>query len=129
VSASNVLTIAPENSNPVSGLGWYDRHGKDLGYVGEPGTLAYTDLALSPEGTRVATNESLSEREYEPKIWLLTWLGVRACASHLMSPGFCADLVPRRDENLPLVPSALAELDLSKICERRRKNSLGCYNK
>jgi eukaryotic-like serine/threonine-protein kinase len=72
VSASNVLAYrAGKTATPLSGLGWYDRHGKDLGYVGEPGTLAYTDLALSPEGTRVATTRVYPSASTSQEIWLL----------------------------------------------------------
>ena len=38
----------------LSRLSWFDRQGKMLGNAGEPGTYAYTDLALSPDGTRLA---------------------------------------------------------------------------
>jgi eukaryotic-like serine/threonine-protein kinase len=72
VSASNVLTYrAGKTATPVSGLGWYDRQGKDLGYAGQPGTLAYTDLALSPEGTRVATTRVYPSASTSEEIWLL----------------------------------------------------------
>jgi Tol biopolymer transport system component len=72
VSASNVLTYrAGKTATPLSGLGWYDRQGKDLGYAGEPGTGAYTDLALSPEGTRVATTRVDPSAGTSPEIWLL----------------------------------------------------------
>ena len=72
VSASNVLTYrAGKTATPVSGLGWYDRQGKDLGYAGQPGTFAYTDLALSPEGTRVATTRVYPSASTSEEIWLL----------------------------------------------------------
>jgi Serine/threonine protein kinase len=72
VSASNVLVYrAGKTANPVSGLTWYDRQGKDLGYASEPGTFAYTDLALSPEGTRVATSKVDPSAGTGQEIWLL----------------------------------------------------------
>ena len=41
-----------------SELTWFDRQGKELGTTGEPGEYAYFDLALSPDGKRVATTRS-----------------------------------------------------------------------
>jgi len=38
----------------LSRLTWFDRQGKLLGNAGEPETYSYTDLALSPDGTRLA---------------------------------------------------------------------------
>lgn len=69
VSASNVLTYRA--GTPLSGLGWYDRQGKDLGHAGETGTFAYTDLALSPEATRVATARVDPSAGTSQEIWLL----------------------------------------------------------
>jgi dipeptidyl aminopeptidase/acylaminoacyl peptidase len=88
VSSSNVLTYrAGKTATPVSGLGWYDRHGKDLGYVGEPGTLAYTDLALSPEGMRVATTRVYPSASTSQEIWLLD-------LARSMSVRFTFDVAP-----------------------------------
>jgi serine/threonine protein kinase len=47
-------------------LTWYDRDGKVLGTVGEPGD--YRDLALSPDGTRVAYRKRSGQAS---NIWLL----------------------------------------------------------
>src|SRR5580704_2544240 len=47
-------------------LTWYDRQGKVLGTVGEPGD--YRDLALSPDGTRVAFRKRSGQVS---NIWLL----------------------------------------------------------
>jgi Tol biopolymer transport system component len=38
----------------LSRLNWFDRQGKQFGVVGEPERYSYTDLALSPDGTRLA---------------------------------------------------------------------------
>ena len=38
----------------LSRLSWFDRQGKQLGIAGEPERYSYTDLALSPDGTRLA---------------------------------------------------------------------------
>jgi eukaryotic-like serine/threonine-protein kinase len=47
-------------------LTWYDRDGKALGTVGEPGD--YQDIALSPDGTRVAYSRRSGQTS---NIWLL----------------------------------------------------------
>jgi dipeptidyl aminopeptidase/acylaminoacyl peptidase len=47
-------------------LTWYDRDGKVLGTIGEPGD--YRDLALSPDGTRVAYRKRSGQTS---NIWLL----------------------------------------------------------
>ena len=41
----------------VSHFRWFDRQGKQLGDVGQSGTYSYTDLALSPDGTRLAASK------------------------------------------------------------------------
>ena len=72
VSASGVLTYrAGKTATPLSTLRWYSRQGKDLGYASEPGIYAYTDLALSPEGTRVATTKVDPSTGSGQDIWLL----------------------------------------------------------
>ena len=54
-SANGVLAFrAGKSAIALSGLSWYDRQGKELGHAGESGTYFYDDLALSPDGTRVA---------------------------------------------------------------------------
>ena len=47
-------------------LTWYDRDGKVLGTIGEPGD--YRDLALSPDGTRVAYRKRSGQTS---NIWLV----------------------------------------------------------
>jgi eukaryotic-like serine/threonine-protein kinase len=72
-SANGVLAYrAGKSAIALSGLRWYDRQGKVLGDAGEPGTYSYSDLALSPDVTRVAATR------IDPKssgagqvIWLL----------------------------------------------------------
>ncbi len=71
-SASGVLTFrAGKTATPLSALRWYSRQGKDLGYAREPGTYAYTDLAISPEGTRVAATRVDPNVGPGQGIWLL----------------------------------------------------------
>ena len=54
-SASGVLAYRPgQTALWLSRPTWFDRQGKPLGEAGEPGTYSYTDLALSPDGTRLA---------------------------------------------------------------------------
>jgi hypothetical protein len=73
VSASGVLTYrAGRSPTWTSRLSWFDRHGKELGDAGEEGAFAYTDLALSPDGTRVAaTRIDLKPSSPSGGIWLL----------------------------------------------------------
>ena len=57
VSSSGVLAYRPATTGPdLSTLTWFDRSGKELGAVGQPGGYAYFDLALSPDATRVAAS-------------------------------------------------------------------------
>ncbi|MGA2606851.1 MAG: hypothetical protein ABSH01_05265 [Terriglobia bacterium] len=87
--ANGVLTYrAGKSATALSALGWYDRQGKELGDAGEPGTYSYSDLALSPDGTRVAATR------IDPKssgagqvIWLLD-------LTRLVSARFTFDLAP-----------------------------------
>ena len=59
VSPSGVLAYRAGEALPwLSRLSWFDRQGKPLGNVGEPGAYSYTDLALSPDGTHLAAAES-----------------------------------------------------------------------
>jgi eukaryotic-like serine/threonine-protein kinase len=52
VSASGALAFLQGGSGTSSELVWVDRTGRDIGKVGEP--LAYRDLALSPDESRLA---------------------------------------------------------------------------
>jgi Tol biopolymer transport system component len=63
-SAGGTLLYSP--SNPVSQLSWFDRSGKPVGLVGEPGE--YSMLRLSPDGRRVAVTR---EQSGGPELWLL----------------------------------------------------------
>ena len=54
VSQSGVLAYREKTASWLSRLSWFNRQGKQLGNTGEPGTYSYTDLALSPDGTRLA---------------------------------------------------------------------------
>ena len=51
---------------PDRQLTWYDRQGKVLGTAGEPGD--YRELALSPDGTRVAVMKRSGQ---DSDLWLL----------------------------------------------------------
>jgi eukaryotic-like serine/threonine-protein kinase len=65
-SANDVLVFWRGGAARHQQLTWYDRQGKVLGTTGEPDD--YRDLALSPDGTRVA----LSKRSGQDRnIWLL----------------------------------------------------------
>jgi WD40 repeat protein len=57
VSTTGVLAYRRGfNSLPTTHLTWFDRAGKILGTVGEPGQ--YNSVALSPDGTRVAVSRN-----------------------------------------------------------------------
>jgi Tol biopolymer transport system component len=64
-SANDVLVFWRDATSERQ-LTWYDRQGKVLGTVGEPGD--YQDLALSPDGTRVALSKKSGRVS---NIWLL----------------------------------------------------------
>ncbi|HKD17967.1 MAG TPA: hypothetical protein VKG23_08860, partial [Thermoanaerobaculia bacterium] len=49
-------------------LAWFDLDGKELGRVGEPGTVATTDI--SPDGTRAATTVMGGPSGTIPEVWL-----------------------------------------------------------
>jgi serine/threonine protein kinase len=73
VSASGILAFsAGPRALWLSRLGWFDRQGKKLGDIGQAGTYTYTDLALSPDGSRLAASK-IDPRlgEGESGIWLL----------------------------------------------------------
>jgi Tol biopolymer transport system component len=62
VSTTGVLvynTGGIGSGNPTTKLTWFDRSGKILGIVGEPGH--YNTVALSPDGTRVAFSRMSSQ--------------------------------------------------------------------
>jgi Tol biopolymer transport system component len=55
VSPSGVLAFrGGKTALWLSRLSWFDRKGRQLSNVGDTGTYSYTDLALSPDGTRLA---------------------------------------------------------------------------
>lgn len=67
VSANGVLMYQPAS---VAGtqLVWFDRDGRQIGIVGEPGN--YGDLALSPDGRRAAVS-MLSQATNTRDIWIV----------------------------------------------------------
>jgi Tol biopolymer transport system component len=67
-SANNVLAF-PRVSQSVSQLTWFDREGKVMGTVGEPG-FSGANLKLSPDGTRLAATKSSGGADAR-NIWLL----------------------------------------------------------
>ena len=54
VAENRTLIYNPAAGASMSVLTWFDRAGKELGHVGEPGVLA--NPSLSPDGTRVAVD-------------------------------------------------------------------------
>jgi len=66
-SANGVLVYRTADDQDLQ-LTWYDRQGKVLGTLGEPGR--YGDLALSPDGTRLAVSLADPGRGNRA-IWLL----------------------------------------------------------
>jgi eukaryotic-like serine/threonine-protein kinase len=72
-SQNGVLAyLAGKTAIPLSVLEWYDRQGKDLGAAGESGDYAYSDLALSPDGKKVAaTRIDPKAPAASQRIWLL----------------------------------------------------------
>jgi len=65
-SANDVLVFWRGGTTPDRQLTWYDRQGKVLGTTGEPGD--YQELALSPDGTRVALMKRSGQAS---DLWLL----------------------------------------------------------
>jgi len=55
-AANDVLAYRSRSGTTTTKLTWFDRAGKVLGRVRESdaGSYTYTDVALSPDGTRVA---------------------------------------------------------------------------
>ncbi len=76
VSPSGVLAYRAGEALPwLSRLSWFDRQGKQLGNVGEPGAYSYTDFALSPDGTHLAAARvDAKVAGGELGIWLLDLL-------------------------------------------------------
>ena len=71
-SASATGVLAYRAGYFVSRLSWLDRNGKEISNVGETGPNTYTDLTLSPDGTRLATARvSHNIAGSSPGIWLL----------------------------------------------------------
>ncbi len=66
VSNNGVLAFASTGGDSRQ-LTWYDRQGKVLGHVGEP--AARDELALSPDGTRVA--EGRSDNQGQWVVWMM----------------------------------------------------------
>src|SRR6266571_2250103 len=54
VSAAGLLAYRSERGREQSQLVWFDRSGKSLGEAGPP--AEYRDIALSPDGTRIAAS-------------------------------------------------------------------------
>jgi serine/threonine protein kinase len=72
VSPSGVLAFrGGKTALWLSRLSWFDRQGKQLGNAGEPEAYSYTDLALSPDGTRLAATRIDPKAGGEGVIWLL----------------------------------------------------------
>ena len=72
VSPSGVLAFrGGKTALWLSRLSWFDRQGRQLGNVGDTGTYSYTDLALSPDGTRLAATRIEPKAGGEGDIWLL----------------------------------------------------------
>jgi eukaryotic-like serine/threonine-protein kinase len=65
-SANDVLVFWRGGTTPDRQLNWYDRQGKILGTAGEPGD--YQELALSPDGARVALMKRSGQAS---DLWLL----------------------------------------------------------
>jgi eukaryotic-like serine/threonine-protein kinase len=65
-STDGTLAFMQGEAAPTSELAWVDRTGKELAKIGPPGP--YFDLALSPDGTRLAYG--LSEKSGAQDIWV-----------------------------------------------------------
>jgi len=50
-------------------LTWFDRQGKVLGVVGEPGS--YESFSLSPDGMRAALSRRIDAQNAQPSLWLV----------------------------------------------------------
>jgi len=65
-ASTNDVLVFQRGATPDQQLTWYDREGKVLGTIGEPGD--YPGLALSPDGTRLAWSKRSGRAS---NIWLL----------------------------------------------------------
>jgi hypothetical protein len=70
-STNGILVYGTGSSGTASQLTWFDREGRVLGSVGEPGT--YLTLALSPGGERAAVSR-FDYSSSSPTLWLLDLL-------------------------------------------------------
>src|SRR6266542_6632438 len=68
VSANGVLAARSGGTGGNAHLAWFDREGKPAGVVGPPGM--YLDVALSPDGKRVAVTKTDTQSSNRD-IWLL----------------------------------------------------------
>jgi Tol biopolymer transport system component len=68
VSANGVLAVRSGGSGGNAQLAWFGRDGKPAGVVGPPGI--YLDVALSPDGKRVAASKT-DTQSGNRDIWLL----------------------------------------------------------
>jgi serine/threonine protein kinase/Tol biopolymer transport system component len=91
VSNTGVLLYRRAEGHALTQLAWYDRAGKSVGRVGEPGE--YRGIALSPDGNRIAVH-----RHQEPgggDIWLVdqqgTFTRFTFNALHNMEPVWSRD--------------------------------------
>ena len=67
-SENGVLVYRAIASNG-SQLTWFDRQGKVLGTVGEPGS--YGSFSLSPDGMRAAFSRRIDAQNPQPSLWLV----------------------------------------------------------
>ncbi len=67
-ASSNDALVFGQSTSSIRQLTWYDREGKVLGTVWEPGD--YAGLALSPDGTRLAFGKN-NRSTLSSNIWLL----------------------------------------------------------
>jgi Tol biopolymer transport system component len=86
-SASGILAYRTGGGS-TRRLNWYDRQGKMLDSVGQPGD--YNSLALSPDGTRVAVERR--ESTAEPDLWLMDSASTADGTRFTFDPG--RDLTP-----------------------------------
>jgi Tol biopolymer transport system component len=75
-SSNGVLAYqSSQSSVTVPGFSaptWFDRNGKELGAIGDPGSYQYFDLGLSPDATRAAvTRVSLTSPGDVEGMWLV----------------------------------------------------------
>jgi eukaryotic-like serine/threonine-protein kinase len=66
--SGSAAVTGPTRGNIQGQLTWFDRQGKVLGSVGDPGL--YRTLALSPDGKRVAFERADSENQVQRNLWL-----------------------------------------------------------